>query len=263
MRITIALSFLAVLYTIEALPAESADLEILRLRARELKWNIETIIRQLELLRTQTVEDTLQKISVKWNEEQDSHREYKTLLLSGIRTEINIAKTAGKDVTLCYTEAIQGIEKNEQIAYKEANECGGSAEISIHNNLGLIANLISTADSLSLQSDSIFLNCHNSDDYRMRSCIFNELTKVESSLKSLESDSITAEMTIVPVSKNVITQASNCIKQAYSLTYTEGAAIRMRVTQCIETITSATTTTTTVASTTTKTTTVQKSISKD
>ncbi|KYN35983.1 hypothetical protein ALC56_09774 [Trachymyrmex septentrionalis] len=249
MKITIALSFLAVLYTVEAYPAESADLEILRIRTRELKWNIETAIRQLELLRTQTEEDTLQKITVKWSEEQDSHREYKTLLLSGIRTEVNAAKAAGKDATSCLAEATQGVENNEQIAYKEANACIGSAEDSIHNNLGFIDNLISTGDSLSLQSDSIFLNCHDSDDYRMRSCIISELTKAESSLKTLESDSITAELTITPVSKNVVTQATNCVKNAYSLTYTEGAAIRMRITQCIETIT---TPTTTIATTTQK-----------
>ncbi|EGI62657.1 PREDICTED: uncharacterized protein LOC105148859 [Acromyrmex echinatior] len=260
MRITIALSFLAVLYTVEAFPADSADLESLRLRGRELKWNIETSIRQLELLRTQTEEDTLQKITTKWSEEQDSHREYKTLLLSGIRAEVNIAKTAGKDVTSCLTEATQGIESNEQIAYTDANECVNSAEISIHNNLGFIDNLISTADSLSLQTDSIFLNCHDSDRYRMQSCIINEMTKAENSLKTLESDSITAEMTVTPVSKNVVTQASNCIKQAYSLTYTEGAAIRMRVTQCIETIT---TPTTTIATTTTTTATPTQSTPED
>ncbi|KYQ52358.1 hypothetical protein ALC60_08521 [Trachymyrmex zeteki] len=248
MRITIALSFLAVLCTIEAIPAEPVDLEILRLRARELKWNIENTIRQLELLRTQTEEDTVQKISLKWNEEQDSHREYKTLLLSGIRTEVNVAKAAGKDVTSCYNEAIEGVKNNEQVAYQEAATCEDSAGNSIHNNLGFIDNLISTGDALSLQSDSIFLNCHDSDVYRMRSCIIGELGKAESSLKTLESDSVTAEMTIAPVSKNVITQASNCIKQAYSVTYTEGAAIRLRVTQCIETIT---TPATTIATTTT------------
>ncbi|KYN24325.1 PREDICTED: uncharacterized protein LOC108758236 [Trachymyrmex cornetzi] len=247
MKTIIALSFLAVLYTVEAVPAEPADLEILRLRMRDLKWNIETTVRELEILRTRTEEDTLQKITVRWSEEQDSHREYKTLLLSGIRNEVNIAKAAGKDVTSCQTEATRGIENNEQIAYKEANECVGASEISIHNNLGFIDNLISTADALSLQSDSIFLNCHDSDSYRMRGCIVSELTKAESSLKTLESDSVTAEMTVAPVSKNVVTQASNCIKQAYSLTYTEGAAIRMRVTQCIETIT---TPTTTIAATT-------------
>ncbi|KYN06468.1 PREDICTED: uncharacterized protein LOC108783035 [Cyphomyrmex costatus] len=242
MRITIALSFLAVLYTVEAIPTDSNDLEILRLRVRELKWNVETVIRQLELLRTRTEEDTLQKVSLKWSEEQDSHREYKTLLISGIRTEINIAKTAGKDVTSCYDEAIEGIKKNEQLAYKEGSKCEDFAGNSIHNNLGFIDNLISTGDALSLQSDSIFLNCHDSDIYRMRSCILNELTNAESSLKTLENDSVTAELTIAPVSKNVVTQATNCIKQAYSLTYTEGSAIRMRVTQCIETLSVPTTT---------------------
>lgn len=91
----------------------------------------------------------------------------------------------------------------------------------------------------------------------MQSCIIRELAEIENSLRSLESDSITAEITVVPVSKNVIMQASNCIKQAYSITYSAAAAIRMRVTQCIEEATT-TTTTTTSTTTTTTTTTTQK-----
>lgn len=54
-----------------------------------MKWNVETVIRQLELLRSQTEDDTLREVSTKWNEEQDSHRMYKTLLLSGIRVSNN------------------------------------------------------------------------------------------------------------------------------------------------------------------------------
>lgn len=54
-----------------------------------MKWNVETVIRGLELLRTQAEEDTLQEISLKWNEEQDSHRAYKSLLVSGIRVSNN------------------------------------------------------------------------------------------------------------------------------------------------------------------------------
>lgn len=83
--------------------------------------------------------------------------------------------------------------------------------------------------------DNIFLNCHDSDIIRMKSCIIGELATAEGSLKTLENDSITAEITIAPVSKNVIMQAGNCIKQAYSSIHSAGTAIKMGVTQCIET----------------------------
>lgn len=52
-------------------------------------WNVETVIRQLELVRSEAEDDTLREISLKWNQEQDSHRIYKTLLLSGIRVSNN------------------------------------------------------------------------------------------------------------------------------------------------------------------------------
>lgn len=199
-----------------------------------MKWNVETVIRQLELLRSQTEDDTLREVSTKWNEEQDSHRMYKTLLLSGIRKDINAAKAEGKDVDSCYQEAEDGIENNEKTAYNDTLKCEDTARNSIHNNLGFIDNLISTAQALSMELDNVFLNCHDSNIYRMQTCIVGELVRLEGSLRNLETDSITAEMTIGPVSKNVIMQASNCIKQAYSVIYSADFTIRMRVSQCIE-----------------------------
>lgn len=93
-----------------------------------------------------------------------------------------------------------------------------------------------------MELDNVFLNCHDSDIYRMQTCIITELARIEISLRNLEADSINAEMIIGPVSKNVIMQASNCIKQAYSVIYSADLAIKMRVLQCIElqTTTSAT-----------------------
>jgi len=88
-----------------------------------------------------------------------------------------------------------------------------------------------------MELDDVFLNCHDSDLYRMKSCIIGELARIEGALRTLESDCVTAEITITPVSKNVITQASNCIKQAYSFAYSTGQAIKMGVTLCIETLT--------------------------
>lgn len=233
MRIIIALSLLAVLCTIEAIPT-STDLELLRRQVRNMIWNVDTVARQLELVRSEAEDDTLRQISLKWNEEQDSHRMYKTLLLSGIRKDINAAKSAGKDVESCYQEAEEGIENNEKIAYRDALKCEEIARNNIHNNLGFIDNLISTAQALSMELDNVFLNCHDSDIYRMQTCIIGELARIEISLRNLESDSISAEMTIGPVSKNVIMQASNCIKQAYTVIYSMDLAIRMRVSQCIE-----------------------------
>ncbi|XP_011703087.1 PREDICTED: uncharacterized protein LOC105459088 [Wasmannia auropunctata] len=240
MRITVALSFLAALCTVGAIPT-STDLEILRLRVRDMKWNVETVIRQLQLLRVQTEDDTLRQVSLKWDEEQDSHRTYKTLLLSGIRSEIDAAKAEGRNVDSCYQEAIDGIENNEKVAYDDASKCEDAARNSIHNNLGFIDSLILTGNTLSMECDNIFLNCHDSDIYRMQSCIIGELARAEGALRTLEGDSINAEITIAPVSKNVIMQAGNCIKQAYSITYSAGVMIRMRVTQCIQLQTTTTT----------------------
>jgi len=229
MRITVALSLLAALCTVEAIPA-STDLEILRLQVRELKWNADTVTRQLQLLRGQTVDDTIQQVSLKWNEEQDSFRSYKTLLLSGIRKETN---AAGAEA--CYKEAVEGIEDNENLASDEASKCEDNAQDSIDGNLGFIDNLVMTGNELSLELDNVFLNCHDSDILRMQSCIIGELAKIKGDLRTLESDSTSAEITAVPVSKNVIMRASNCLKQAYSSAYSGGVAIRMRVAQCIAT----------------------------
>ncbi|XP_024890286.1 uncharacterized protein LOC112466428 [Temnothorax curvispinosus] len=237
MKITIALSFLAALCTIEAVPT-STSLENLRIRVRNTKWNVQTTIRDLELLRIHAEDDTLRQVSEKWNEEQDNHRTYKTILISGIRNEVNDAKAAGKDtrsLDSCYDKAVDGIKKSEKAAYDDAIKCVDDARDSIHKSLSFVDNLVSTGETLLTDLDNVFLECHNTDRYRMESCINGELAKTEASLRSLEQDRTTAETTIAPVSKNFVTRTSNCVKQAYSVTYTTGSSIKMGLTLCIGT----------------------------
>ncbi|XP_071647525.1 uncharacterized protein [Temnothorax longispinosus] len=238
MKITIALSFLAALCTIEAVPT-STSLENLRIRVRNTKWNVQTTIRDLELLRIHAEDDTLRQISEKWNEEQDNHRTYKTILISGIRNEINDARAAGKDtrsLESCYDKAVDGIKKSENEAYDDAIKCVDDARHSIHKSLSFVDNLVSTGETLLTDLNNVFLECHNTDRYRMESCINGELAKTKASLESLEQDRITAETTMAPVSKNFVTQTSNCVKQAYSVTYTTGSSIKTGLTLCIGTV---------------------------
>lgn len=54
-----------------------------------MKWDVETVIRQLELLRIEAEEDTLQEVSLKWNQEQDSYRMFENSLVSGINVSNN------------------------------------------------------------------------------------------------------------------------------------------------------------------------------
>lgn len=60
------------------------DVEDLRSEVRDAKWNVEDIIRRLQLRRTQAEEDTIRKVTDKWDEEQDSYRKYKNLLFTEI-----------------------------------------------------------------------------------------------------------------------------------------------------------------------------------
>lgn len=55
---------------------------------RNAKNNVDDIIRQLKLLRTDAVEDTITEVTEKGDEEQRSFREYKNLLLKEIKVII-------------------------------------------------------------------------------------------------------------------------------------------------------------------------------
>lgn len=66
----------------------SDDMEDLRAQVRDAKWDVEDIIRRLQLLQSQAEEDTNRKVTDKLDEEQDSYRSYKNLLLTAIRVII-------------------------------------------------------------------------------------------------------------------------------------------------------------------------------
>ncbi|XP_012524109.1 uncharacterized protein LOC105829637 [Monomorium pharaonis] len=234
MRIAVTLSLLAAFCTVESIPAWSTDLEVLRTRIRDLKWNVETIIRHLELLGSMAEDDTVWAVSLKWNKEQDHCRMLETELRTVIRKEVDAAKADGKkDVEACYKEAVDGISATVKKSHEEAAKCGETAKDKIHNDLSFINNLISTAELLLVELENIILDCYDSDIHRMQSCIHSELAKAENSLRTLESDIITAEKTVHRVSDNVVMQAGNCIEGAYSTLRTSGPVVKMGVNKCI------------------------------
>lgn len=57
---------------------------------RNAKENVENIIHQLQLLHNQAEEDTTRKVTEKWDDEQDSYRPYKNLLLTEIKVIIHL-----------------------------------------------------------------------------------------------------------------------------------------------------------------------------
>lgn len=80
----------------------------------------------------------------------------------------------------------------------------------------------------------------------MQNCIITELARVNADIKALQSDANSAEITVVHVSNNVVLQATNCLKNAYSSVYSTGVRIKMRIAQCIEDASEPTTITTKV-----------------
>ncbi|KAM0732411.1 hypothetical protein ACS0PU_001953 [Formica fusca] len=255
MRFAVTLCFLATLsgytfgYTIDASPA-SDNVEKWRLQVRNAKNNVDDIIRQLKLLRTDAVEDTITEVTEKGDEEQKSFREYKNLLLKEIKKIVNTAKEADKDVTSCYEEANNGINAIVDAIYDDATKCNDAAENSIENDLGFINNLISTGNELLSDLDGIFLTCYDSDTSKRDSCIVTDLARINADIRGLRSQTTSAEITIVYVSKNIVLQATNCLNKAYSSVHSMGDMIKMRLVQCIETIQLTTTTTTTTTTST-------------
>lgn len=54
-----------------------------------MKWEVDILERQLELLRNQAEEDTIEEVILKRNEEQDGYRSFKALLISHISVSNN------------------------------------------------------------------------------------------------------------------------------------------------------------------------------
>ncbi|EZA53091.1 hypothetical protein DMN91_002539 [Ooceraea biroi] len=234
MKSAIVLCLLAALCTVNGAPT-SNDMEILKIQVRNAKWAVDNIIRQLQRLRKETGEDTVMKVTKKWWDQMDSHREYTDLLLSALRNEVNAAKTAGKNVDDCYKKAVEGINTNNDVAHEAGNTCKKNAEDSITSNLGFIDNLIATGRALTTELDSIFMNCYASDDFRMQSCVIVELAKINSDVQTLETDAASAEATTLPVSNNVVLQATNCMRNAYGSIYAKNTAVMLAANDCIKT----------------------------
>lgn len=81
--------------------------------------------------------------------------------------------------------------------------------------------------------DDIFLVCHDIDILKKENCIINELSEKNAEVRKLEDDIVTAEITVGPLSNNVIKQAANCFKNAFSPIYSTGDTLKLSVQQCI------------------------------
>ncbi|XP_029157300.1 uncharacterized protein LOC114929788 [Nylanderia fulva] len=228
------LCLLGAFWTIDATPILGNDLERLRLEVRQAKRNVDDIIRQLQILCSEAKEDTIEKVSEKWEGERKSYRSYKTLLVDGIKKDVNAATTIGKDVKMCYEEAVDAIEQMDNVVLEEGSKCNNNAENAVQNALGFIDNLVSTGDALSLDLDGIFLTCFDNDINRMQSCVITDLARIKVDIRTLQSDANSAEVTVAHVSNNVVLQATNCLKKAYSSVYSKGDSIKTNFTECVE-----------------------------
>lgn len=89
----------------------SNNMEILRLQMRNAKENVENIIHRLQLLRNQAEEDTARKVAEKGDEEQDSYRSYKNLLITEIKVIIHLQSSKCGNFTIVYILIIYLLNK--------------------------------------------------------------------------------------------------------------------------------------------------------
>ncbi|XP_012222275.1 uncharacterized protein [Linepithema humile] len=237
MKSIVALCLLAVLCTVNAIPV-SDDLEYLRRQVRETIYTIDNDILRLERLRLHTEEDTDRKVNDRLNEEQDNYRELKDTLLKDLKTKVNDAKDSGKEVTKvdnCYKDAVEGIGEYENQAEEAAVKCVENSETSIRSSIGsVVDNLIETGRITISELDDIFLDCHDIDIIKKKSCIVEKLGTINVQVRNFEEDIIKAEIHAVPLSNNVIRQSGNCFKNAYSSIYSAITTIKLGVQKCIK-----------------------------
>lgn len=69
------------------------DLEILKLKVQNVKFNVENIIQQLEHVRIEVEEDTHMTVMQRWWDQMDSYKDYVKLLLASMQVSIIRIKT--------------------------------------------------------------------------------------------------------------------------------------------------------------------------
>jgi len=85
-----------------------------------------------------------------------------------------------------------------------------------------------------MELDNVIINCHSSDSFQMQTCVISELAKINNDIKILESDTSSAEATTLPISNNIILQATSCIRNAYTSMYSKDSAILLDANNCIK-----------------------------
>jgi len=93
-----------------------------------------------------------------------------------------------------------------------------------------------TGHTLISKLNDVFLDCHDIDISKKKSCIVAEVDKIMKDVTNLENNISSAETVAVPLSNNVIKQAANCIKNAYSPVYSTSITIKIYVQQCIDNV---------------------------
>lgn len=73
--------YLLIIYATDPL---SKDLEIIRLKVKNVIWDIESTIQQLEQIHIAVEEDTHMAVMQKWWDQMDKYRDYINLLLAAM-----------------------------------------------------------------------------------------------------------------------------------------------------------------------------------
>ncbi|XP_072757168.1 uncharacterized protein [Anoplolepis gracilipes] len=210
------------------------NLEIIKLKVRDTKRNVESIIQQLEHIREETEEDTFPIVMQRWWDQINSYKNYVNLLLASMRREVNAVRAKGKDAQHCYDANFCAISQHSDTAYKVAEKCEKSAESAIKNSLVFIDNFISFGETLITELNDLLINCHDNDNIKMQSCIHIELETININVKSFRENTKSIKLNGLSTSNYVVLQASKCLDNVYLLARFESKGAMSSNSRCIQ-----------------------------
>ncbi|XP_011864434.1 PREDICTED: uncharacterized protein LOC105560166 [Vollenhovia emeryi] len=235
MRIVVAaLCFSAVLCTVYAPVPPKDDLDDVKLEILTAKQSVERTIQQIKRVFTDTKEDTMLTIMKRWWEQMDTYRNYINLMIESMRREVHNAKLyKGVDAQYCFDTNSGAINEHTDVAYKTAVTCQEKGGKSIESSLSFLDSLVSLGEGLIKELDHIFLNCHDDDPVKNKSCILDEFTRINTAVKEFEEDANKIEYSALPASNYVVLQATQCLTNAYLLARFESQGAMASHSRCV------------------------------
>ncbi|XP_070159153.1 uncharacterized protein [Polyergus mexicanus] len=218
----------------------SQNLEITRLKVKDVIWKVESIIQQFAYIRIETKEDTATTVTEKWWDQMDNYKDLVNHLFVFMRREINNAKAKDKakdkDIQRCYDINSCAINKYGDTAYKAAEKCVETAESSIEKSLGFIDDLTLLGKTLITELDELSINCHNSDSSITESCVLTELARINIAVKTYEENAKYVKFNALSASNYVVLQASKCLNNIYTLAGFESKGASSSNSGCIQNV---------------------------